>query len=371
MQLKGLIYTERFCFEPGILCVEEDRIRKIEIGALEDLTEAEQDTYLLPGLVDIHFHGCAGYDFSDGNVETISRIADFELQNGITSICPATMTLAEEQLVQICRAARESKVESLQGIYLEGPFLSYEKRGAQNPAYIRKPDVNFLDKLQQEAGGLIKIVAIAPEEEGAMECIQAGKERYRFSIAHTCADYDTARKAIEAGAGHVTHLYNAMPPFTHRAPGVIGAAAEQNKAEVELICDGVHIHPSVVRNTFQWFGAERVILISDSMMAAGMVDGMYSLGGQKVEVQGKLARLENGTIAGSVTHLYDCMKKAVEMGVPKEAAVRATSYNPAKSIGIEQDYGVLGVGKKADILVTDRNFSLQKVYKSGQAVMPG
>lgn len=371
MQLKGLIYTERFCFEPGILCVEEDRIQKIEIGALEDLTEAEQGTYLLPGLVDIHFHGCAGYDFSDGNVEAISRIADFELQNGITSICPATMTLAEEQLVQICRAARESQVESLQGIYLEGPFLSYEKCGAQNPAYIRKPDVKFLDKLQQEAGGLIKIVAIAPEEEGAMECIQAGKERYRFSIAHTCADYDIARKAIEAGAEHVTHLYNAMPPFTHRAPGVIGAAAEQNKAEVELICDGVHIHPSVVRNTFQWFGAERVILISDSMMAAGMVDGMYSLGGQKVEVQGNLARLENGTIAGSVTHLYDCMKKAVEMGVPKEAAVRAASYNPAKSIGIERDYGVLGVGKKADILVTDRNFSLQKVYKSGQAVMPG
>lgn len=368
-QLGGILYTEKFRFEPGILAIEDDRIEQIALCPMEKLSEKEKNTYLLPGLVDIHFHGCAGYDFSDGSIEAIGEIAKFELRNGITSICPATMTLAEEQLMKICRMARESKAEGLRGIYLEGPFVSYEKRGAQNPAYIRKPDVKLLDKLQQEAGGLIKIVAIAPEVEGAMKCVKEGKERYRFSIAHTCADYDIAKAAIDAGAEHVTHLYNAMPPFTHRAPGVIGAAAEQSKTEVELICDGVHIHPSVVRNTFQWFGADRVILISDSMMATGMEDGIYSLGGQKVEVQGNLACLEKGTIAGSVTHLYDCMRKAMEMGVPKESAVRAATYNPAKSIGIEKEYGSLTVGKKADVLVTDREFSLKKVYQSGKEVV--
>lgn len=365
-QIKGILYTEKFQFEPGILTIENDRIQKVELCSLENLSKEEQETYLLPGLVDIHFHGCAGYDFCDGNAEAIKAIADFEMQNGITTICPATMTLSETQLVKICQAAKEAKIEALQGIYLEGPFVSYEKRGAQNPDYIRKPDLELLDRLQKESGGLVKIVAIAPEVSGAIECIKAGGKHYRFSIAHTCADYETAKEAIEAGANHVTHLYNAMPPFTHRAPGVIGAAIEDEHTEVELICDGIHIHPNVVRNTFKWFGADRVILISDSMMATGMEDGAYALGGQKVEVQGNLARLENGTIAGSVTHLYDCMRKAIEMGVPKEDAVRAASYNPAKSIGILQDYGSLEAGKKADILVADRDFCLQKVMKSGQ-----
>ena len=367
-QLKGILFTNNFTFEPGILTIENDRIQAVELCALDDLTEKEQETYLLPGLVDIHFHGCAGYDFCDGTIESMKAIADFELKNGITTICPATMTLSETQLMKICRVAADAGIDSLQGIYLEGPFISYEKKGAQNPLYIRKPDKDWLKKLQEAAGGLDKIVAIAPEIEGAMECIRECDDGVRFSIAHTCADYETSKKAIAAGANHVTHLYNAMPPFTHRAPGIIGAAAEDESTEVELICDGVHIHPSVVRSTFKLFGADRIILISDSMMATGMEDGIYALGGQKVEVQGNLALLENGTIAGSVTHLYDCMKKAIGMGIPKEDAIRAATLNPAKAIGLEQDYGTLQAGKKADILVTDKALLIQKVIKSGEVM---
>ncbi len=365
-KLKGILFTNNFTFKPGIIIIENDRIQEVELCALEDLTEEEQERYLLPGLVDIHFHGCAGYDFCDGTIEAMNAIVDFELKNGITTICPATMTLSETQLMKICRTAADAQIESLQGIYLEGPFVSYEKRGAQNPDYIRKADLELLGELQREAGGLIKIVAIAPEEEGAIECIQKGKSQYRFSIAHTCADYETSKKAIAAGANHVTHLYNAMPPFSHRAPGVIGAAAEDENTEVELICDGVHVHPSVVRSTFKLFGADRIILISDSMMATGMEDGVYALGGQKVEVQGNLALLENGTIAGSVTHLYDCMQKAIEMGITEEDAIRAATINPAKAIGIAQNYGTLEAGKKADILVTDKALRLQKIMKSGK-----
>lgn len=378
-QIRGMIYTDRMCFEPGILTIEGDRIEKIDNCGEDALTEKERETYVLPGLVDTHFHGCAGYDFCDGTAEAVRAIADYELTHGVTTICPATMTLSEEELTNICTVCYETVQtqtlecgiplkDVLRGIYLEGPFISMEKKGAQNPAYIHKPDMEMLKRLQKAAGGMIRIVAIAPETAGAMECIREGRGEFRFSIAHTCADYDTAKEAIEAGARHVTHLYNAMPPFTHRQPGVIGAAAEDGETEAELICDGIHIHPSVVKSTFKLFGAERMVLISDSMMATGMEDGEYALGGQPVIVKGNRAVLKNGTIAGSATNLYDCMKTAVHMGVAKEEAVRAASFNPAKAVGLEKECGVLAPGRKADILLADRELTLLEVIKSGRAV---
>lgn len=371
-----MLFTDKMIFEPGELTIAGDIIEKVEPVGEGRLTEEERGYYILPGLVDIHFHGCAGYDFCDGTVEAIRAIASYELSHGITTICPATMTLPEERLTDICTECAEAVSgeilkegiplgDVLRGIYLEGPFISMEKKGAQNPAYIRTPDAEMLVRMQQAARGLIRIVAIAPETEGAMECIRDGTKDFRFSIAHTCADYETAKAAIRAGAHHVTHLYNAMPPFTHREPGVIGAAAEDGQTDVELICDGIHIHPSVVKSTFKLFGAERIVLVSDSMMAAGMDDGEYTLGGQNVHVTGNLATLADGTIAGSVTNLYDCMRTAIRMGVPKEEAVRAATLNPARAIGIAGDCGVLRAGSRADILITDWEFGLKEVIKSG------
>lgn len=377
-RIRGMLYTEQMQFRAGEIKITDDIIEDIVFLSEESLTSEETGRYLLPGLVDIHFHGCVGYDFCDGTPEAMHAIASYELRHGITTICPATMTLPEETLKEVCACAFESRMltlpegillsEVLRGMYLEGPFVSEEKRGAQNPAYIRKPDREMLNRLQHAAGGLIRMVAIAPETEGAMDCIREGRDTFRFSIAHTCADYETAKWAMEAGATHVTHLYNAMPPFNHRNPGVIGAAAEDDQTEVELICDGIHIHPAVVKSTFRLFGADRVILISDSMMATGMEDGAYSLGGQPVMVKGNLAVLENGTIAGSVTNLYDCMRTAIRMGVPKEEAVRAATVNPARAIGLEMDCGVLLPGRRADILVADREFMLLSVFKSGRAI---
>lgn len=379
-QIKGKLYTEAYRFETGVLSIEGSRIIAVKLCGEDELTVEEKERYILPGLVDIHFHGCAGYDLCDGTITALCAMASYELSHGITSICPATMTLPEERLTDIC-ALCASAVEAetfiegiplydiLRGIYLEGPFLSVEKRGAQNQAYIQKPDFEMLTGLQKAAGGLIRIVAIAPEVEGAMDCIREGKEAFCFSVAHTCADYDTASAAFEAGARHVTHLYNAMPPFTHRKPGVVGAAAENDNVTAELICDGIHIHPSVVRSTFKLFGSERVILISDSMRAAGMGDGIYTLGGQDVCVSGNLAALSDGTIAGSVTNLYDCMLAAIRMGVPREEAVRAATLNPAAVIGIDAECGSLRAGKKADILVADKTFCLKEVIKSGITTM--
>lgn len=377
--IRGMIYTERFCFEPGEVTIEDDKIKKIELCREEALTEQEAQTYILPGLVDTHFHGCAGYDFCDGTTEAVRAIASYEMTHGTTTICPATMTLSEEQLLGICAAgaeAAETEVleediplkDVLRGIYLEGPFISEEKKGAQNPAYIRTPDRQMLEKLQQAAKGMIRMVAIAPETAGAMDCICECSGAFRFSIAHTCADYETAKEAMEAGAHHVTHLYNAMPPFTHRKPGVIGAAAENEETRVELICDGIHIHPCVVKSTFKLFGAERMVLISDSMMATGMEDGEYALGGQPVTVKGNRALLKDGTIAGSATNLYDCMRTAIQMGVPKEEAVRAATRNPAEAVGLEEECGALLPGRRADILVADGEFVLLEVIKSGRAV---
>ena len=226
----------------------------------------------------------------------------------------------------------------------------------------------MFERLQEAAGGLFKLVDLAPEEEGAMEFIRAEKGKVVLSIAHTTADYETAKTAIEAGVTHMTHLYNAMNPIKHRAPGPIIAAADDEYCEAELICDNVHIHPAIVRNTFKMFGEDRVIFISDTMEAAGLEDGMYELGGQPVIVKGNRATLEDGTIAGSNTNLMKCMRTAVkQMGIPLEKAVKCAAVNPAKSIGIYDKYGSITPGKVANAVLLDQEtLEIKGVILKGQ-----
>ena len=224
---------------------------------------------------------------------------------------------------------------------------------------------------QAAVDGLIKLVDVAPEEPGNLDFIKECHNEVRISIAHTCTDYDTAVQAFEAGATHMTHLYNAMPGITHRAPGPIIAAMEHD-AEVELITDNVHIHPAMVRFTFNTFGDDRICLIADSAMSCGLPDGQYSLGGQAITVKGPRATLTEhpDTIAGSNTCLYDCMKRAVlEMGVPLESAVRAASENPAKSIGIDNDYGSLAAGRYGNVILADKELNIQAVYQKGTRIV--
>ncbi len=226
----------------------------------------------------------------------------------------------------------------------------------------------MFDSLNEASGNIVKLLAIAPEQEGAMELIEQRHKDVVMSLAHTATDYETAVKAFEKGASHVTHLYNAMNPYTHRAPGLIGAAADKEKVEVELICDGVHIHPAAVRTTFKIFGDDRIILISDSMRATGLDDGDYTLGGQYVKVTGNLAALKDGTIAGSVTNLMDCMRTAVlKMGIPLESAVKCAAVNPAKSVGIYDRHGSISVGKKADVvLLSQEGLELRNIIMDGK-----
>lgn len=362
------IFGEDRIFTEGEAGVKDGRF--VPVNEADGEVVDGEGCYMIPGLVDIHFHGCVGDDFCDASTEAIANMAKYEASIGVTSICPATMTLSEADLHEIMKTAADYKGgegAKLVGINMEGPFISEKKKGAQAADHIRKCDAVLFKKLQEESGGLIKLVDIAPENDGAMEFIDQMKDDVVISIAHTVADYDTAAEALERGASHVTHLYNAMPAFTHRAPGVIGAARDDEKCHVELICDGVHIHPSVVRATFAMFGADRVILISDSMRATGLTDGQYTLGGQDVFVKGPLATLADGTIAGSATNLMGCLKVAVQkMGIPLEDAVACASVNPAKEIGIYDRCGSISDGKDADFVLLDDNLNVKAVYVNGK-----
>lgn len=373
----ALVYGEDKTFSRLDIRIEDDVFTEICPSLAPSENESVLDAdglYAIPGLIDIHFHGCMGHDFCDGTVEAIDAITRYEASCGVTSVCPATMTVSPESLVQVMDAARtynESPARpgqaSLVGINMEGPFISEAKKGAQAAEHIRLCDEALFCSLQERSGGLIKLVDIAPENEGAMEFIDALHDKVTISLAHTTADYQTAKEAYDRGARHATHLYNAMPPFTHRAPGVVGAAFDSPHCRAELICDGVHIHPSVVRATFQLFGDDRMILISDSMRAAGMEDGQYTLGGQDVAVKGKYATLvSDGALAGSVTNLMDCMRTAVkEMQIPLESAIACATMNPAKAIGIYDRYGSISTGKIANLVLLDQDLNLRQVIIHG------
>ena len=333
--------------------------------------------YVIPGLVDVHFHGCVGEDFSDATPEGLQRIADYELSQGVTYICPAGMTLPEDQLTAICKNTAAHRAKStggaeVVGAHLEGPFLSTAKKGAQNADFLHDPDVPMLRRLQEAAEGCVRLVTVAPEQPGAMAFIRAATEMgVTVSVGHTVADYDTAMAAFAAGATHATHLYNGMPPLHHRSPGVIGAAFDTPGVQAELICDGIHIHGAMVRLAFRLFGRERVILISDSLRATGMPDGQYPFGGQEIEVHGSRATIVGHpeTLAGSVTSLMGCLRQAVSFGIPLTDAVRSCTYNPAQSIGIEDRAGTLEEGKEASfVLLNKADLSIRSIVFKGSLV---
>ena len=377
----GMVFTAGFRFEQVNIRTRNGVIT--EISDQEIIPEAGEEiidasgSYVIPGLTDVHFHGAMGADLSDGTEEALQRIAAYEYSAGVTQICPATMTLPAETVEQICLTAYQyqkkkkeapgsDEVSDLVGIHLEGPYISPGKVGAQNPAYVQKADKVFLERLLEKTEGLPKLITIAPEIPENLEVIKALQDRIRFSVGHTSATYEEAAKGFEAGAKHMTHLYNAMPGLTHRAPGPIAAGAEIDEVTPELICDGIHVAPAAVRAAFRLFGPERMILISDSSRAAGLPDGEYELGGQKVYKHDGAVYLtppgaEPATLASSSTDLFTCMLRAMDMGIKPEDAIRAATYNPAKAIGIDKDYGTIEVGKRANLLLLDEKYRLLRV----------
>lgn len=357
-------------FVRGGFSVENGRFAHV----LEDVPGPAEDldgALVIPGLVDIHVHGCAGADFSDGDYAGLVRMARYLARRGVTSFAPASMTLPYGALDRAFHAAARLRREGLadgarlMGIQMEGPFLSREKRGSQNPAYLRLPDWDRFLRLYDAAEGLLRIVDVAPELPGAVEFTRRASEKCRVSVAHTAAGYDQAAAVFDAGATHLTHLFNAMSGIHHRHPGPIGAASERENVTAELICDGIHVHPSAVRMAFRLFPG-RICLISDALRCCGMADGSYSLGGQEILLSGGVARLTGGAIAGSAADLYQCMRRAVSFGIPREQAVWAATALPARVIGRESETGAIADGRAADFVICGGELEPEAVYLGGK-----
>ena len=363
---EGAFHHGSFYVEDGIFGKILDRVPQEEGIDLEG-------AYVIPGLVDIHNHGNSGADFSDGNYDGLVRIAKYLAKNGITSFAPASMTLPYEVLKKAFATGVRLQKElpegcaRIMGIQMEGPFFSEKKKGAQNGTYLKAPDFAAFKKLYVGCGGLIKIVDVAPELPGAAKFTRQASALCTVSVAHADAGYEDAKTVFQAGATHLTHLFNGMPPIHHRAPGVIGAASEQETVQAELICDGIHIHPSAVRMAFRLFPG-RICLISDALRCCGMPAGKYELGGQEVTLEGSVAKLDDGTLAGSVTNLYRCMKKAVEFGISREDAILSATLNPAKALGCENEIGSIAPGKRADFVICDETLTPKAVYLAGQKI---
>ncbi len=354
----GTILNEQFQWEQKDLLIEEGRIK-----AISDPTPKQKDgidvtgMLLLPGLVDTHIHGANGTDTMSGNLEPISK---FLVRHGVTSFLPTTMTMPLDEIQKVMDSDKKVTGAQILGFHLEGPYVNEKYKGAQNEKYIKAPDWEDFQDYSR-----VKLLTVAPELEGSMEYIKKASKHFTVALGHSECDYQTACMALEAGAKSVTHLCNAMRPLHHREPGLLGAGMEQEGFFTQVIADGIHIHPGMLRLIYQVKGSDKMVLISDAMSAAGLPDGEYELGGQKVYVNKGEARIEAGNLAGSTTNLWDCVCFLENNGIPFEEAVKMASLTPATMIGATKK-GALAVGKDADLIVTDSSRNIHKVMVGGE-----
>lgn len=378
------IVTEEETIQDGALVISEGTI---EFIGTEEAFAAQQSyqklpsvdyegDWLLPGFIDVHVHGGFGHDFMEANDAALERITRFHAQNGTTTMLATTVTAPKEAIDRVLAGVNswqenEVKGARLAGVHLEGPFLSKVFPGAQNPEHMIPARIDWLEEWTSAYPGLIRMMTLAPEVEGNMDCIEwLRKNNIVAACGHTDAEYEEILEAKKRGLQHAVHTFNAMKPLHHRNPGTVGAVLTDDDISCEIIADGHHVHPACIDLLFRAKGRDRLILITDAMSAAGMEDGEYNLGDLKVRVKDGVARLKEGeSLAGSTLTMIQAFRFFVEtVGVSIEETSRMASGNPARLIGLDDEIGSISLGKKADLLRLDSKLQLKEVWRDGQLI---
>ncbi|MBK5240045.1 N-acetylglucosamine-6-phosphate deacetylase [Clostridium sp.] len=365
-----VVYEKSLLFDEKILeFVEAEDLEKL-LPRCDEIIDAKGN-FVSPGFIDIHVHGSGGYDVMDGTEEALSVISSVLAQNGVTGFLPTTMTMSEEKIyaaldnirIQMKKKINGSKIL---GAHMEGPFINKKYKGAQKEDFIIKPNFKFIEDYID----VIKLITLAPEEDDNFDFIKEIVKRTNIilSIGHSNADYEETMEAIKCGISHATHTFNAMTPLNHRKPGIVGAILNSD-IYCELIADGIHVHPAIFNILKKLKGTDRIILITDSMRAGCLKDGVSELGGQKVIVKNNSARLEDGTLAGSILKLNEGVKNFMNNSdIDICEAISLVSINPARELGLDKVKGSLEVGKYADIVILDSNFNVQQTIVEGNTV---
>lgn len=359
--------------------VFSERIEKIIMGEgdyslvndsqLEHI-EVNDACYLSPGFIDIHVHGAAGSDIMDASQEALTKIKESLLESGVISFLPTTMSMPVEDIkrslaavrMNMCKEVTGSRGARILGVHLEGPFLNKKYKGAHTEENIVLPDFNLINEFID----IIKIVTLAPEIEGIGKLISFLRDKgIVCSAGHSAASYEEMLAAIDSGISHITHLFNAMPGLHHRNPGIIGTALTTD-ISVELIADFIHIHPAVLKLVLQAKDPGQIILVTDQMQAATLQDGEYELGGQRVMVKDGIARLDDGSLAGSTLRLDQAVRNIRKISeLPLYQIINMVSYNPARLLGLAEELGWIKEGNRADLVLLDRELRVRAVFKDG------
>ena len=378
--MRGTIVTPKEIIREGQVVVESGKI--VDVGPWDGgFTGRVLDfrgCLVAPGFIDLHVHGGGGNDVMDASHQGLDCLSGFLAAGGVTSFLATTYSAPQDDILAAAVAVKEAVREGTEGsivlgLHLEGPYINPERRGAQNAAHIRSPNLEELDEVHRVAGGALRMVTMAPELDGALEAASWLRSKGIIpSAGHTDATYDEMMAGVEAGFSHVTHLFNGMRPFHHREPGVVGAALDDGRVSVELIADGLHLHPAALRLAAGRKGAGKTALVSDSVAPAGLVDGEYELGGERVRVEKGRCLLESGALAGSTIRLSDAVRNMVELaGSPIEEAVEMASTTPAGILGLAERNGRLAPGMDADLTVLDKGFSVRLTMVGGRVVYGG
>ncbi len=375
--IRGTLLTPFETIPGGTVVVEGGKIIHVGGGDAEASGRVYDfgDSFVAPGLIDLHTHGGSGFDVMDASPEALDGVARHLAAGGVTSFLSTTYSAPLDDLKAAARAVRMSMERGTRGaevlgLHLEGPYLNPARRGAQNPAHIRPPSIEELAEIVKEAGGAVRVVTLAPEIDGALEVAAwLASVGVTASAGHTDATYEEMEAAVDAGVRHVAHLFNGMRPFHHRDPGAAGAALTDGRVTVELIADGVHLHPGALSLAAAAKGVGKTALVSDSISPAGLPDGEYLFGGLRVRLRGGRCLLESGALAGSTIRLCDAVRNMVELvGVPMAEAVEMASSTPAAIIGMADRKGRLEPGMDADLTVLDRDFSVLLTVVGGRVV---